>query len=94
MIASPAAGRALPREKHMAHSICITYNYCREDNTGWWVTVEDRGTEWTFDYLEGSRSGFYAIPKSAGWCSLMKECRRYMDSTAWITNFHENRRAA
>lgn len=42
----------------MAHSICITYNYCREDNTGWWVTVEDRGTEWTFDYREGSRSGF------------------------------------
>lgn len=41
----------------MAHSICITYNYCREDNTGWWVTVEDRGTEWTFDYREGSRSG-------------------------------------
>lgn len=25
---------------------------------------------------------------------LMKECRRYMDSTAWIMNFHENRRAA
>lgn len=48
----------------MAHSICITYNYCREDNTGWWVMVEDRETEWTFDYREGSRSGFYAIPKS------------------------------
>lgn len=77
----------------MSHSICITYNYCREDNTGWWVTVEDRGTEWTFDYLEGSRSGFYAIPKSAGWRRLMKECRRYMDSTAWTMNFHENRRA-
>ena len=56
----------------MAHSICITYNYCRE----------------------GSHSGFYAIPKSKGWRRLMKECRRYIDSTAWIMNFHENRRAA
>lgn len=32
--------------------------------------------------------------KSKGWRRLMKECRRYMDSTAWITNFHENRRLA
>ena len=78
----------------MSHSICITYNYCREDNTGWWVMVEDRGTEWTFDYREGSRSGFYAIPKSKGWRRLLKACRRYLDSTAWMTNFHENRRLA
>lgn len=28
------------------------------------------------------------------WRRLMKECRRYMDGTAWIMNFHENRRAA
>ena len=78
----------------MGHSICITYNYCREANSGWWVTVVDFGTEWAFDYLEGSRSGFYTIPKSAGWRALLKECRGYMDSTAWITNFHENRRLA
>ena len=78
----------------MAHSICITYDYCREDNTGHWVYVESYETEWLFKYFEGNNTGCYAIPKSRGWSRLMKECRRYMDSTAWILNFHENRRAA
>lgn len=40
----------------MAHSICITYNYCREDNTGWWVTVEDRGTAWIMNFHENRRA--------------------------------------
>lgn len=37
------------------HSICITYNYSREDNTGHWVWVTDLGDVWEFRYAEGGR---------------------------------------
>ena len=74
------------------HSICITYNYSREDNTGHWVWVTDLGDVWEFLYAEGARSGRYHVAKSRGFSALMKECRYYFDKTAWIYNDHANRR--
>ena len=76
------------------HSICITYNYSRDDNTGNWVWVTDLGDVWEFRYAEGTRSGCYHVAKSRGFSALMKECRYYFDETAWIYNDHANRRHA
>ena len=76
------------------HSICITYNYSRDDNTGNWVWVTDLGDVWELRYAVGARSGCYHVAKSRGFSALMKECRYYFDETAWIYNDHANRRHA
>ena len=62
----------------MVHSICITFNYDRSNNTGSWVWVND--------------TKYYTIPKTKGYRALIHECKKYWDDTAWIKNLHENRR--
>ena len=73
----------------MVHSICITFNYDRSDNTGSWVWVNNLSKCWEFIVND---TKYYTIPKTKGYRALIHECKKYWDDTAWIKNLHENRR--